>query len=355
MDMDGRQGAIEQTDALLMPFLSTVDEEESKRLFEHLVSHHADQLIKIIIRRELNVSLEQAQFSNPEPDNNYLQDAKDAYGDVIANLLNRLCNLKTVTNCEGISNFRNYVAVTTQNICYDYLRRRHPQRWRLRNRLRYLLTHREEFAIWESDGEELLCGLATWWGLNKSMSFTEAYGRALLSKKDLASGNPTDLVTAIFKQVGEPLKLEDLVNIVADLWGLGERDKPKDHREAINKDQERVGQATFVVRTELQVYMRQLWLEICQLPVKQRSVILLSLRTEDGEGLALFPYSGIATIRQIAEALETSYEEVSKIWKDLPWEDATIAQKLGITRQQVINLRKTARERLSRRMKALYG
>jgi len=36
----------------------------------------------------------------------------------------------------------------------------------------------------------------------------------------------------------------------------------------------------------------------------------------------------------------------------LPLEDSAIAQLFGITRQQVINLRKTARERLARRMQA---
>ena len=45
-------------------------------------------------------------------------------------------------------------------------------------------------------------------------------------------------------------------------------------------------------------------------------------------------------------------DRFAELWNDLPLEDSAIAQLLGITRQQVINLRKTARERLARRMRA---
>lgn len=39
-------------------------------------------------------------------------------------------------------------------------------------------------------------------------------------------------------------------------------------------------------------------------------------------------------------------------WNELPLAATMIAELLGETRQQVINLRKSARERLARRMKA---
>ena len=44
-------------------------------------------------------------------------------------------------------------------------------------------------------------------------------------------------------------------------------------------------------------------------------------------------------------------EEFGEIWNELPLDDKRIAALLGLTRQQVINLRKSARERLTRRMK----
>jgi hypothetical protein len=48
-----------------------------------------------------------------------------------------------------------------------------------------------------------------------------------------------------------------------------------------------------------------------------------------------------------------SMAELSEIWGRLPVDDHTIAERLGLTRQQVINLRKSARARLARRMASL--
>jgi hypothetical protein len=56
-------------------------------------------------------------------------------------------------------------------------------------------------------------------------------------------------------------------------------------------------------------------------------------------------------MRRIADALEIDAQQLARIWGELPLEDARIAESLGVTRQQVINLRKSARERLSRRTK----
>jgi DNA-binding CsgD family transcriptional regulator len=42
--------------------------------------------------------------------------------------------------------------------------------------------------------------------------------------------------------------------------------------------------------------------------------------------------------------------ELARIWKDLPLADQDIATRLDLNRQQVINLRKSARERLGRRL-----
>jgi DNA-binding transcriptional regulator YhcF (GntR family) len=65
----------------------------------------------------------------------------------------------------------------------------------------------------------------------------------------------------------------------------------------------------------------------------------------------LFPATGIATVRQLADVLQINVESFAKVWNDLPLEDAKIAELLGLTRQQVINARKSGRERLARRLK----
>jgi hypothetical protein len=78
---------------------------------------------------------------------------------------------------------------------------------------------------------------------------------------------------------------------------------------------------------------------------------LLNLRDENGgTALVLLPMLRIASIQQIAEATEMTAEELASLWNKLPLEDALIGERLGATRQQVANLRKCARERLSRRL-----
>lgn len=96
-----------------------------------------------------------------------------------------------------------------------------------------------------------------------------------------------------------------------------------------------------------------LWQEIRRLPPRQVAALLLNLRDDrGGNAVVLLPLTGIATLREIARALGLAAEAFAEMWNRLPLEDAAIAELLGITRQQVINLRKSARERLTRRMRA---
>jgi hypothetical protein len=69
--------------------------------------------------------------------------------------------------------------------------------------------------------------------------------------------------------------------------------------------------------------------------------------------ITLLPATGAATFEQIALALEIPVAEFEQLWAQLPLDDLYLADYLGATRQQVINLRKTARERLLKRMKEL--
>src|SRR6185436_12091029 len=80
------------------------------------------------------------------------------------------------------------------------------------------------------------------------------------------------------------------------------------------------------------------------------AALLLNLRDESGQGvIELIPATGLASLEQLAQAIDMSPDALAAVWNDLPLEDAAIASQLGITRQQVINLRKSARARLLRR------
>jgi hypothetical protein len=80
--------------------------------------------------------------------------------------------------------------------------------------------------------------------------------------------------------------------------------------------------------------------------------LLLNLKDASGRGcITLFPATGIASISQLASALEFNVETFAELWNELPLEDARVAELLKLSRQQVINARKSGRERLARRLK----
>jgi hypothetical protein len=99
--------------------------------------------------------------------------------------------------------------------------------------------------------------------------------------------------------------------------------------------------------------LTRLWEEVRRLPHRQCAALLLNLRDGDTRGvIALLPMLGVARVSEIAEAVRIDAAEFAALWDRLPLEDMAIAELLGATRQQVINLRKVARERLARRIAA---
>lgn len=106
-------------------------------------------------------------------------------------------------------------------------------------------------------------------------------------------------------------------------------------------------------RVEERSSLHQLWREIRLLPARQALALLLNLRDEGrGNAIVLLPLTGVASLREIARAVGLEPERLAELWPRLPLDDATIAEILGTSRQQVINLRKAARERLSRRLRS---
>ena len=230
----------------------------------------------------------------------------------------------------------------------------------MKNRLRSLLTHHADFGLWQTETGDWLGGFGSWMTRRMEIASVSKL-RQLPDEPEMLASSPVsgespcamlvDLLTAIFRNVGEPVELETLVNSVADLRGIKDRSDPTNLEEqevrlkAIAQD--------FVLETEQRSYLRRLWSEIVQLPLRQRVALLLNLKDINEGVVMLFPITGVASIRQIAETLAIPADEFSLLWNDLPLDDAAIAIRLGLTRQGVINLRKSARARLSRRMRPI--
>jgi RNA polymerase sigma factor (sigma-70 family) len=339
-----------EIDPVLLPFLRAPDGAEAQQALEQLVSQYAEPIVRKIIRQKLRT------FSSRARD----QDSEDVYSDVIVQLIGRLRELKA-TPQRSIGNFQSYVATVSYNVCYEYLRQRYPERHSLKSKLRYLLTNQPGFALWKSERKEWLCGFAVWRDLPEAPRAT-VIGPGALERAGLASElgqrkNLTELVAAIFNCAAAPVQMDDLVNVVADLCGIKDQQESRppveDEQESI-RFADRIPDPRSLVASEveLRIYLQRLWAEICQLPPRQRAALLLNLSDAEGRDvIALLPITGIATLRQIAETVEMTPEQFADLWNDLPMDDATIAGHLAITRQQVINLRKSARQRLARRMR----
>jgi DNA-directed RNA polymerase specialized sigma24 family protein len=340
---------------LLLPLLRTAREPESEEGLARLIDEHAAPIIRGVIGGKLHARA---------GDHSARAEAEDLYGDVVVQLLARLRAFVADPEDHSIGDFRGYVAVTTYNACNLYLRRRYPARWRLKNRLRYALSRPGDFALWEGDNGDWLCGLRRWRGLQNDATDGARRLRRFAddpSAARSAAGAPqsdlTDLLRAVFGHVGGPVKLEELVGVVAELQGV--RDTvvaavySPDEPELGGRSGGSEVSTDFAVEVERRSYLRRLWDEIVGLPPMQRAALLLNLRAGDEGVIALLPLAGVAGVRRIAEAVGVPAEQFAALWNDLPLDDAAIARLLGVTRQQVINLRKAARARLARRMSPL--
>jgi RNA polymerase sigma factor (sigma-70 family) len=344
-----------QIDSLLLAYLQAIDESESQHLAAQLISEYAEPVIAGVLRYKLGISLTFASSSGVH------QEAEDISSEVILELLTRLRKFKADPSQMGIKDFRSLVAVMTYQACSKDLRRKNPQRARLKSRLRYVLTHWPQLALWKDKNEELICGFAEWQNqrvadaslqLRQLSDNPRAFQQSEFSQETVNEQNPADLLTAIFKWLGGPVPLNNIVQIVASLWGIKDYAEGDTGGEGHSLHQMPDTRTDLATEVEKRIYLENIWTEIRQLPERQRNALLLNLTDATGYGvIALLPVTGIASLRQIAEVLGMSAEQLADIWNDLPMDDATIASHLGVTRQQVINLRKSARERLIRRMR----
>jgi DNA-directed RNA polymerase specialized sigma24 family protein len=243
----------------------------------------------------------------------------------------------------SIQDFDAWVVRLTHNVIRDLVRQRSPERTRLTNRLRYLFMTDSRLALWNHDGIAV-CGMAGWADRPAASLDTDAVRAAIggRSPDDVAGA-----VWALLRELGTPVRLTHLARSLAELWDLDAAPRaPRDDEFAPPVSD---GAAE---RQHLSV----LWQEIRELPESQRQALLLNLREPGGgNALLLFIAAGIATFEELAAALAMSVEALASLWNDLPLEDLVIAERLGLSRQQVINLRKSARQRLSRRMAVRSG
>jgi hypothetical protein len=338
-------------DQILLTFIEATDEQQADSCLASLIDEHAVPITREVLASSLRFHLYHSGAAS--------QDANDLFNDIIANLISRLRYIRSNQSQGVIADFRGYIAATAYNACNLYLRQKDPRRSQLKNSLRYLVSHDEAFALWTTETSGLTCGLAQWHDKAPSMpqrafekirqdpfEWTQTSGLASIG---IDRAQLSSIVHALFQWCGGPVRLDELVNIVADI--CREKDQLDESLDRVID----LAAPTLDLDTvlEQQHLLALLWQEVCQLPYRQRIALLLNFKDAWGHDLVSFlPYTRTATIEQIAEALDFPLVEFLGLWNKLPLDDLAIAELLGATRQQVINLRKCARERLERRMSA---
>jgi RNA polymerase sigma factor (sigma-70 family) len=338
-------------DVLLEPLLLAGDDDQAGDLLLQLINAHAEPVIKGVIRFKLRLS-SYRETQRAESD--------DIYQEVLLQLLAQLQKFRKLPSVHPIADLRGLAAVIAHRTCARWLRRQFPERHALKNRVHYLVTRQRGFALWQNAEGQLVAGFARW--QEEKISDTrrtldlETMSNHIRAAKGGKPQELADTIAAILNHVRHPIEFDELVNAVSSLLGIS--DQPI---ESLAEDEDTValvpdvGERDPAWRIEKRMFLQRLWEELEQLPRNQRAALLLNLKESSGFGcITLFPATGVASLRQLAAALEMTAESLAELWNELPLEDSKIAEFLGLTRQQVINARKSGRERLTRRLRGFF-
>ena len=240
-----------------------------------------------------------------------------------------------------IQSLDDYVTRLTCNTIHDHLRSAFPERARLKNTLRHLISNDAELALWATS-VGTVAGLAEWRGRTDALD----EGDLDAMRSAVADVDARDLRRALlqlFERLNQPARFDATVTLFDDEQpSAASIDPPIEIGTTQDYDQ--------------QDLLRALWQEVQQLPPLQRHALLLNLREPEGmDAIALLIMTGVTTAADLAATLDLTERELAELWLELPLSDNAIAIRLGIDRQKVINLRKSARERLARRLDRTRG
>ena len=257
-------------------------------------------------------------------------DVEDVCSEALLELLARLDK-----SPQDIQDFPAYVASIGYHSVHDYFRRRHPERHKLKNRLRYALKSEYGFALWDAGDAGWLASLDKY-RLAKPVPVPD---------DPIPAGPLVEVAARLLQSARAPVSFDSLVDRLAQILGVHDQQVPLEDLPAPMPAPSVDFAASWVPHLE------RLLAVLATLPVAQRAALLLNLRSVEGESpIQVFVAFGITSITKLAVLLELESLELARLWKRLPLTDQEIAQRLGVTRQQVINLRMSARKRLARNL-----
>ena len=324
----------------LVAFLAEREPRESERLLAQLLETEAAPVIARVLRMKT-------------------AGREDEIADLTSaareELVARLMALRDGEDAAEIRNFRGYVGSVAYNVWAQHLRAEKPGRAMLLNRVRYLLENRTTqrgFALWDGPAGERWCGLRSATATSPMPATTPklqllavdpfAAARDAFAGRDWRRMDLAALLAGLFRWLETPIELRHLLDALVELLEISDTKISLDAEPGAATGIEFVDPAPSAIDSaKWMEYLRWLWSEVGHLSLPQRTAFLLH-----SDVTREFDLRGVASLRQIASALGFSAEAFAAVWRELPYDDATIAQRLQLQRQQVINLRRVARDRL---------
>lgn len=343
------------SDPILHPFFFAANRAESEQHLGRLLEEEAAPAIRRVLQRKAGPS------SNNSPgiltSTDAASDLEDVQSAAREELIRQLLLARDGKKAEPIANFRAYAAAVAYAAWAEHLRHAHPARSMLLNRLRYLLENRTTqrgFALWDGPGGERWCGFETWRNQSPGVQISARQQLLLVDPRSALveelgglsykATNLAQLLDHLFRWLGEPIDLRHLVEVVGALLEISDRKESLAPDSDVEPLSAPIDPAPSPVDAlKWQEYLRWLWHELSHLSLPQCSAFLLHSNV-----VREFELAGLASIRQIAHLLQMPAETLAGLWNDIPLGDLVIAERLKRERQQVINLRRVARDRLAR-------
>lgn len=348
-------------DHLLASYLYATDQAERQQHLEELLLFYASPVVRQALRRRLGFYVNQ-QGRNP-----HNLDAEDLYQEIMTKIVQTLHDLVSPSTKIGIENLNQYVARIASNACNDFLRTKSPARARLKNNLRFVLNHHQDFAVWKMR-DETLCGFAVWRDSSKSQSSERelvniedgvtSFRLTRFAKEGIKDVPLTKILAELFGWIGSPVELDVLVNIVARLLDVKDQplesvdDETNTYLEARLADSQLGG----ISRLEEQALLRSLWQALRELVPEQRDVFCFGFEDQSGRDLfTVLLEAEIVNLGEIARELGRSPETIGELWSKMPMDVKAIAIEMKTTRAQISKWRFRALGRLKKGLLPFAG
>jgi hypothetical protein len=353
-------------DSMLLSLLDSKNETERVRLFDETIRMRTAPLVRKILWQKLGFYLDLDGRSPNRPE------AEALYNQILLCLRQRLGHMVAEPERFPIDDYTQCVISVANDECQNFLRAKSPPRARMRNNLRGMIKFHSEFKIWTDADGRSLCGFAAWEGRRISIASSgrlarlkenpESFRSKRFTHKSLQTAPYPTLVAEIFHYLGDPVRFEDLVELVSLFRQI--EDQPSEPTEPPEKDQELQapvpappdGHALKMPQAgaglEKKKVLEQLWEELKQLPPESRLTLCLSPFGEECEDLwDLLLTTEVVSLAELADGLEIPLERVMEIRQQAPMDSKTLADYLRVTTSRVNKWRfqaaKHLRERLS--------